>query len=188
MPTDLFTLIFENILRIDPSMITKYTALQDQILFLILIPHVILFLFIWGFMYAVAPGHKGLRYLVALITYLFAMIGGSPYSYYGSILIPIFSAWWMIILVVGFIFFIASRIVHPARAREIYELGRGITSKITQKGKKEKKLEKQIRSLDSQINAIQASYSGRPIPRLVEREIDELRRRRAEIEAELSEL
>jgi hypothetical protein len=177
-------LIFETILRIDPSLLIKYTAMQDQILYLILIPHIILFIFIFGFMRVIGGEHKGLQYLVGIGAYLFIIIGG----WYGDPLVGLFILWWQVLLVVAIVFFIGSKFIHPARIREIFNIGKSITGKVTEKPRLAKKLEKQIRSIDRQIEAINSRYRGTTMPRLAQREIDELVRRKAEVQAELEEL
>lgn len=122
---DILDLLFNQLLRINPSIISKYTTPQQQLLNLFLIPHIILFLFIYGFAWAIIPTHKGLRYLASIGAYLSIVLMGSPYSYYGMLL-PIFLIWWQIALFVGLFFFIWSRIVHPARTREIFNIGRDV--------------------------------------------------------------
>ena len=44
---DLFRLIFEQILKISPTLLYKYPTVQEQVFYLILLPHVILFLFLF---------------------------------------------------------------------------------------------------------------------------------------------
>ena len=184
MPTGIEQLIFETILRIDPSLLTKYTTMQDQILYLIFIPHIILFIFIFSFMTVLGGVHRGLRYLVGIGAYAFIIIGG----WYGDPLTGLFIIWWQVLLVLAIIFFIGSKFIHPTRVTEIFGIGKKITGKLTEKSKLSKKLEKQIRSINRQIEAVEAKYRGKPMPALVRREINELVRRKAELEAELGEL
>ncbi len=177
--TDLTILIFTNILKIDPLVLSKYPIPQDKIVYLLFIPHIILFLFIFGFMKGVAPGSRGLQYLVGLGAYVYTVYSGL----YGKTLVGLFLGFWELLLFLGIFFFLASRIVHPARVREIFEVGKAVGAKATAKGKLEKELWKQIESLNHQINQIQSDYPpGRPMPDLVRHEIAALRRKAAELE------
>jgi hypothetical protein len=187
---DILDLLFNKLLRINPSIISKYTTPQQQLLNLFLIPHIILFLFIYGFAWVLVPTHKGLRYLASIGAYLSIVLMGSPYSYYGMLL-PIFLIWWQIALVVGLFFFVWSRIINPSRSREIFNIGRDIGRKATEKSKKQAAVRHKIESINHQIQALQQRQNqimGQP-PHVrnsvIDGEIAELERRRAELESEL---
>jgi len=177
-------LIFQTILRIDPFTISRYTTIQDQILYLILIPHVILFIFIFGFVRVVSEGHKGLSYLVGFVTYAFIILSG----WYGSFLLNIFLTWWQIVLILGLLFFVGSKIVHPARVRELFNLGEKLTGMATQKVTRERELDKKIRVIDKQIQALETEAKRRRNAKLptkvIEAEIADLLREKARLEAE----
>ncbi len=182
-----FDLIFRTILQIDPSTISRYTSLQDQILYLLFIPHIIIFIFLFWFAFAVMPAHRGLRYLVSIGAYIFLILGG----WYGKFLVSIFIVWWQILLVVALIFFIGSRFIRPSAIKEIFEMGKGLGKKVTEKGKKGDQLEKEIRSLTRQIETLEIDYpdtAERPRPRSVQIEITELKRRKVEKQQELADL
>jgi len=187
---DILDLLFNKLLRINPVTISKYTTPQTQLLNLFLIPHIILFLFIYGLSWVLVPMHKGLRYLAAIAAYLTIVIQGSPYSYYG-ILVPFFLIWWQIALVVGLFFFIWGRFIHPSKTPELFNIGKAATAKITEKSKKNKEIQHKVNSIDNQIRALesqqaraQGAAGGQRNP-VIEAEIAELRRRRAELESEM---
>lgn len=187
--TDILGLLFNQFLRINPMTISKYTTPQDQLLNLFLIPHIILFLFIYGFAWVIIPQHRGLRYLASIGAYLSMVMMGSPYSYYGT-LVPFFLIWWQIALFVALFFFIGSRIIHPSKIPELYHLGKAATEKVTEKGKKNAAIEKKIESIDAQIQALERRRTmvvGNVVQDnpIIAAEIGELERRRAELEKEL---
>jgi len=191
---DILDLLFDKILRIDVSGVCNIrtiscATLQEQLLNLFLIPHIILFLFIYGLSWILVPMHKGLRYLVSIGAYLTIVIMGSPYSYY-STLITLFLLWWQLALVIGIFFFIWSRIIHPSKVPELFRIGKSAMEKVTEKSKRNTAIEKKIDSIEAQIRALEnrqhraIQESGRPNP-VIEAEIAELDRRRAELEKEL---
>jgi membrane-bound ClpP family serine protease len=110
---DIAQLLLEQILRIDPSHLFKYSAVQDQLLYLILIPNVILILFIVGFTGAIAGAHKGMRNLLAIVVYLFFILGG----WYGSFLIPLTITYFKAMLVFGILIFVLAKFFHPTMAK-----------------------------------------------------------------------
>lgn len=171
--------------------ISNYLTPQDQILNLFLIPHIILFLFIYGFAWVLVPTHRGLRYLASIGAYLsIVMMNVGNYSYYG-ILLPFFLMWWQIALFVGLFFFLWSRVIHPSKVPELFNIGRAAAAKATAKGKRNEAIEKQIESIEHQIRALQSQKTmtegnmTRDNPYVVA-EIAELSRRKAELEKELS--
>jgi len=155
MAIDIYTLLFEEVLQISSSTLSNYATIQDQLLYLVLIPHVILFLFIYGFSTGIVQRvlglqHHGFKYLVSISVYLFIVLGG----WYGS-LAPLFAGWFKILLVVGIFFFLLSAIWHPARGRST---GKAIESGFKYlggqtfgKSGKAKVLDKEIRKLNEQI-------------------------------------
>jgi hypothetical protein len=149
---DILNLIFNQLLRINPTVISRFYTPQEQLLNLFFIPHVILFLFIYGLSWILAPMHKGLRYLFAIGAYLTLVLTGSPYSIYGSI-IPLLLGWWYIALIVGMFFFIWSRFIHPSKVPELFNIGKSVATKATEKGKRKKLIDKEIKLIDSKIRA-----------------------------------
>ena len=149
---DLFNLIFQEILKISPSLITKYTTIQDQILYLILIPTVIIFLFIWTFGYwIVGTGHRGLRLLISAIAYIYIVWSG----WYGTWIIPIVMTWFPMVLFAFFIFFILTRIIHPLNIGGASKIMKAGFEKASSKGKKINELEKQIDLIDKKIRDLE---------------------------------
>ncbi|MFH1229576.1 MAG: hypothetical protein V1678_04090 [Candidatus Aenigmatarchaeota archaeon] len=156
---DILQILFNTFLRINPSTIYQYTTPQTQILNLFLIPHVILFLFIYGFSWVIIPTHKGLKYLISITAYLTIVLMGEPYSYY-SLILPFISIWWQISLFVGFFFFIWSRFIHPSKTPEIFNIGRAVAHKITDKEKNKKAIEQEIDSIKGQIAILNAEANN----------------------------
>lgn len=162
---DLFTLLFQDILQISPSLLYKYTTIQDQIFNLIFLPHVILFLFLYGFGMMLAPetGNVGLRRLVTITAYIFIVYQG----WYGTFLIPLMQTWFTIMLVFGLALFLISRIVHPFTARTIgktvgsavgkeagKQLGKG--KALAALNKELDNSEKELNRTKSRLNAVSA--------------------------------
>ncbi|MBU3904582.1 MAG: hypothetical protein KJ906_00325 [Nanoarchaeota archaeon] len=157
MAFNVFTLIFETLLKIDPSIIAKYTTVPDQLLYLILIPHVILLMFIYavskGTVLRIVGEHKGFSYLFQIITYIFIVWGG----WYGSILIPLLTGWFTIVLVLAFIVFFISVIWHPAAGK----VTSGLISKGFESVGKKANKGKEIDALEDQL-----TYTRKTLKRL----------------------
>lgn len=150
----LFELVFEQFLRISPQLIAKYTTVQDQLLYLILIPHVILFLFIWGFGMMIIREHLKLRYLVTLVAYIFMIAGG----WYGSFFVPLAIGWFYIMLIFGLFLFFISKIFHPIQAQKLgQEVAPALGSSIGKMFTKQKDLDKLYRErehYEKQLNSL----------------------------------
>jgi hypothetical protein len=186
---DILDLIFNQFLRVNPSTVSQFSTTQLQLLNLVLIPHIILFLFIYGFAWIIAPSHKGFRYLFSIAAYLTIILMGSPYSYYGMAL-PFILMWWQIALGVSFFFFIVGRIIHPSKYPELFNLGRSAAEKITEKSKKVEIYNKKIESVEAQIRALEVQQNrimnqGGARNPMLDGEISELYRRKAELEKEI---
>jgi hypothetical protein len=141
---DLFRLIFQEILKISPTLLYKYTTVQEQVFKLILLPHVILFIFLFGFGMFVIPENKGLRYLVMIVAYIFVVIQG----WYGTFLVPLLEVWFWLMLVFGLFLFFISRIIHPAAAKELGKAAGLVAQDIGKKMGKEKQIEKLAKELE----------------------------------------
>jgi hypothetical protein len=179
----IFDLIFRTILKIPNSVIAQYPQFTDQVLYLLLIPHIIVFLFVFWLIKGVIPEHRGLGYLVGVGAYIFFILSG----WYGNF-INIFILWWQILLGLALFFILASRFIRPSAVREMFSIASRATRKLTKKSKEQDKLEKEIKSIQRQIEALEQKYPPATRPRLIETEIGELYRRKAEKEAELDEL
>lgn len=134
---DLFRLIFVEILKINSSLLYNYPTLQEQILNLILLPHAVLFLFLFGLGWAIVPENKGLRYLIMVVAYLFVVIQG----WYGTFLIPLLQTWFWITLVIGLFLFFMSRIIHPFTAKNFGSSAGKLAHEIGKNAAKEKQIE-----------------------------------------------
>jgi uncharacterized membrane protein (DUF106 family) len=82
--------ILVQILKISSDLLSKYSTVQDRLLWLIFIPHILLFIFIWLFadnMAKLGGGtHTGIRTLVAIAAYITIIFTG----WYGMYIVPIF--------------------------------------------------------------------------------------------------
>lgn len=152
---DIYNLVFQVVLRIDPATLAKYTTVQDQLLYLILIPHAILLLFLMGFGRGIAAGHKGMGYVISIIVYLFFIWGG----WYGTFLVPLTTAFWYILLIIGLFLFFISRIIHPATAGAMIglaaKLGEKIGAKTTGAAAEKREMQKQLAIVKHQIVQLQ---------------------------------
>ena len=151
---DLFNLIFQQILKIDYSILYNYSTLEDQILYLILIPHVLLFLFLFAFSRGIVArfisGHRGLQYLTGLVAYIYIIYAG----WYGSFLVPLLLGWFTIALGLGLFLFLISIIWHPAAMRGGARLVTAASADISKragKGKEKKRLDEEIKLINKQI-------------------------------------
>jgi hypothetical protein len=144
---NLFNLIFNQILKISPTLLYKYTTLQDQVFHLILLPHVILFIFLFGFGWGVIPENKGLRYLVMIVTYIYVVMQG----WYGTFLVPLLEVWFWITLVFGIFIFFMFRLIHPSTAQR---LGGAAAKTALDVGKRMGK-DKQIERLAEELTSVQ---------------------------------
>jgi hypothetical protein len=156
---DILQLLFNDFLRINPVTISQFSTPQTQLLNLFLIPHIILFLFIYGFAWVITPTHKGFRYLVSIATYLFMVIMGEPYSHYSTFL-PFLLIWWQIALFVGVVFFVWGRIIHPSKVPELFAIGKATAARVTKKGKEREAIEEEINSIKKQIAVLQSEANN----------------------------
>ncbi|MEM5778633.1 MAG: hypothetical protein QXK49_03335 [Candidatus Aenigmatarchaeota archaeon] len=153
MATDLVDLLFREILKIDPLTLTKYTTLSDQALYLFLIPHVILFLFLYAFSFGIVTRivgqHKGFSYLVGIVSYIYIVYAG----WYGKLVVW-FLGWMYIALGMAIFLFLISIVFHPsattAGMKLMGEVGKQIAKK-TAKEHEKKAIEEEIESIKKQI-------------------------------------
>jgi uncharacterized membrane protein len=154
---NLFNLIFTQILKISPSLISHYTSLQDQVLYLIFIPSIIILFFVWTFGYwIVGNANKGFRLLISLASYIYIVYSG----WYGSFIIPIILAWFPIVLISFFAFFIMTRIFHPMNVQGASKVMTAAYEKATSRSKEISTMEKQIEEVDKKIRQLK-SMEGR---------------------------
>ena len=180
-------IILEQILQIDPTVIARYTTVQDQLLYLILIPHLIIIIFLYLLSSTVTPTSRvtqmknmGIMYLIAIVGYIFIIMSG----WYG-ILIPILNVYWVVLLGIGLITFIASKFYHPVRAGEMFGLGKMIGEKTLGKAKARKEYENRIKEINDEVRVLKRElartkeYSARSLIRV---QISELVREKAQLE------
>ena len=153
MAIDIIGFILETILKIDPYTIANYINVQDQLLYLVLIPHTILFLFLYSFINSIlspptqAPAHRGLRLLLGIVAYIFIIWAG-----WYAILVPIFITWFKLLIIIGVIFYLGSKFIHPSRMREIFALSYGKGKNLAEAKVYAKKIERKIDEIDREIN------------------------------------
>ncbi len=186
--TDLSNLIFNEILKISPILMSKYYTLQDQVLYLILIPSVIILLFVWTFGYwFMGGGHRGLRLLISAIAYIYIVYAG----WYGTFVIPLILAWFPIVLIAAFAFFLMTKIFHPMNIAGASKVMKSTFQKATAKSKKIDKLERQhdvvTRKIRQLENRLRNTNNDRAKAELIAR-ISDLNSKKVEIEDKLDQL
>jgi hypothetical protein len=148
--------VLVQILKISSDLLNKYTTVQDRLVWLIFIPHVLLFIFIWIFADNIAKMgggvHTGVRTLVGIAAYITIIFAG----WYGTMIVPIFISLWQMILAIALIMFVASRFLHPARAKEMMALGKMVGEKVTEKDKVRKRLEHELEATEKMMTEIQS--------------------------------
>ena len=186
-------IILEQILQIDPSTIARYASLQDQLLYLVLIPHVILVIFIYLIANTLAPtsrvtGQKnvGIISLLGIVTYIFLILSG----WYGT-LIPIFNTYYIVMIGVGVVLFISSMFVHPTRRGELFKFAHETGRKWAAKPGMKKEYERRVKEIDDEIRSLRrtlptsADYTSR---QLIIVQISELEREKAQLRRKISGL
>jgi hypothetical protein len=117
-----------------------------------LIPHFVVFLFLWSFGNWILSrpkeggvdyelAHTGLRNLLVIIAYIYIVWSG----WYGSWIVPIVNAWFVLILFTAFIWFIFTRTIPIAKIGRsiagLHSLGGEIGKKLRERELLEEKLE-----------------------------------------------
>jgi len=156
---DIFMLVFQQLLKIDPMSLAKYTNVGDQLLYLFLIPHLVVFMFLLSFGKWIIAEHKGLRSLLVIVAYIFIIWSG----WYGTFIVPIMSAWFALILGSAFLFFALTFIIPPARLQGLMGLagaaGTGIHEATFGKANKRKAIEGEIKKLMAERMALERRLS-----------------------------
>jgi len=163
MASDLISLVLNEILKISPTVMTKYTTVQDQVLYLIFIPSVILILFIYAFakqiVGRIVGEHKGFEYLISITSFIYIVYSGM----FGATLVPIFINWLNIAIVLSLIVFVISVVFHPARGpaltKAAAEAGRMIGEKVTAKEKERKAIEQEVDAIKKELQGLRSEES-----------------------------
>jgi hypothetical protein len=178
--------VLRDLLQVSADLIRDYASVQEQLLYLVLIPHAILLLFIYIFADGISrmaiPGpnpHKGFKVLFGIVAYISIIMAG----WYGQTLLPIFLLWWQIMLILGLGYFVLSALIHPSMAADVVRLGGAVGGKMGAKGKANKKYKKELRITEEQIARI-APYAGTNY--MYDAELARLRAKKAELEALLA--
>ncbi|MFQ6009519.1 MAG: hypothetical protein ACE5J7_00125 [Candidatus Aenigmatarchaeota archaeon] len=182
-------MIFEQILKISSTTLARYPELTDKLLYLILIPHVVLLLFLWSFGIWAARGHRGFQMLISIAGYLFFILSGI----YGSFLAPIISGFFILWLGIAFLTFIVVRIIPPIYGPGVRGFGKAVAQKAAEKTvaktAKKKALKKQLELVNKRIKETQRKWpTTEEARRARELKLQELRDLRVQIEHELEEL
>ncbi len=150
---DLARVVFEEFLKVSPDLISKYSTVQDQLLYLILIPHVLLLLFLLAFSKGIVKRftgeHAKFRFLLGITAYIYIIWSG----WYGTLFIPFFLSWFYIALGIAVFLFLISIVWHPAAGPAGGKLISGIFESI---GEKTIGREKEIDRLEQEISHIDA--------------------------------
>lgn len=158
MAANLIELIFLELLKIDPLTMSKYVNLEDQVIYLFLIPHVILFLFLYAFSFGIVTRvtgpHKGFSYLVGIVSYIYIIYAG----WYGRLII-FFLGWLYIALGLAAFLFLISIVWHPAATtagmKLVGEVGKQL-AKGTAKQHEKRALEEELDAVKKQIAELEA--------------------------------
>lgn len=161
---DLINLLFNEILKIDPSIMYNYTTLSDQILYLFFIPHVLLFLFIYAFSFGmvkrVVGDNKTFSYLLGLASYIYLVYAG----WYGR-LVTLFLGWLYIALGLALFLFFVSIIWHPsatsAGMKLVGEAGKELRKKAS-KGNQIEALEDELKFIKKRMKDLDGQRSSNP--------------------------
>lgn len=187
MPTDIMTIVLQEVLKISPTLISKYPLVQDKLLFLILIPHIILFLFIYAFSHAtvtrILGTHGSFSVVLSFVIYIYIIWAG----WYGTFLVPIFVSTFQILLVVGILFFVVSLFIHPARAGAVSklftEIGKSIGEKTIGKQKALKEVEEKIELVNRKIHETEELVRNTPYNFYLQMRLHELKSEKLELES-----
>ena|SRR3989344_1334357 len=190
MAVSIIDIVLRDILKISPTLISKYPTVQDQLLYLILIPHVLLIIFILafsrGFVGRFISGHHGLNYLVSIVLYIYLIYAG----WYGSILVSLFSQFLYLALAIGIIVFFINFIWHPARLPMTGKLLQEAGSLLSEKTIGKEKIRKEIGRIGKQINSLNAARAmlpaGDPSRHYYDIQIAQLEAKKAELNAQLT--
>jgi hypothetical protein len=162
MASDLISLVLNEILKISPSVMAKYTTVQDQVIYLIFIPSIILFLFIYAFSKGIVGriigDHRGFEYLVSIASFVYLVYSGI----FGATLVPIFLTWLNIAIVVALIFFVMSVVIHPAKGPALVKAGEAIgksIGKLNEKEKERKAIEQEIDAVKKELQGLRSEES-----------------------------
>ncbi|HIJ98239.1 TPA: hypothetical protein H1009_04075 [archaeon] len=135
------------ILGISSQLLSQYRTPQDQLLWLIFIPNLIVIFFIYWFSTSISGTHSGFRNLFAIATYLTIVLTG----WYGR-LVPIFLLWWWVVLGVELVLFIFSGFFKPGGAREIKTAGVGL-GMLGQKAMEMREYQNKVKDLEKTLKS-----------------------------------
>ncbi len=143
---DLSTLIFVEIFKISPELMAKYTTLGDQLIYLLFVPHVVLFMFLLSFGKWIFAEHAGIRKLAMIAAYIVLVYSGM----YGTMIVPIVNAWFMLTLIGAFILFVITRFLSPTKYPQLAALGVHLGKKL----REPKDMEEQLERINAVLTSI----------------------------------
>lgn len=138
------------ILNITPQLLGQYRTIQDQLLYLIFIPNLVLIFFIYLFATNVTYGHRGFRNLFGIAAYATIILSG----WYGKFLIPLFVTWWWLWLGLSMFVFLFSVIFKPGKAQEAGAIGSSIAGALLKKGLDKRDAAKLVKDIDGALRAM----------------------------------
>ncbi len=143
---DLSTLIFVEIFKISPELMAKYTTLGDQLIYLLLVPHIVLFMFLLAFGNWIFAEHAGIKKLAMIAAYIVLVYSGM----YGTMIVPVVNAWFMLTLIGAFILFIITRFFSPTKYSQLAALGLQLGKKL----REPKDMEEQLERINAVLTSI----------------------------------
>ncbi len=159
MAMDIELLIFTIVFKIPPSVVTQYSSVGDKLLYLIIIPHIILFMLL-VFISDIIPivnQSNFFKNLFRIVGYIYFVYSG----WYGTWFLKIALAWWIVTFVAfAAIFFLRWFFPYEkifSSSHWGFVLGRKLRDKLEDKGIKIKKridsLRKDLKKVNREIRA-----------------------------------
>jgi hypothetical protein len=179
--------VLMDLLRISTDLLRDYSSTQEQLVYLILIPHAVMFLFIFifadGLSRMAVPGpdaHRGFKVLFGIIAYITLIFTG----WYGTILLPIFIVWWKIVLISALVLFSLNAIMHSSMIAGLTRVAASAGGSLTKGAKERKVITKRLRVVEEQLTRIGPLAAGGGY--MYTAELSRLQAEKAKLEAELA--
>ena len=190
MATDLVNLLFTQILKINQMSLSKYSTLSDQTVYLFLIPHVVLFLFLYAFSVGIVTRitgpNKGFSYLVGIVSYIYIIYAG----WYGTF-VTWFLGWMYIAIGMALFLFFVSIIFHPSATTAGMKMAGEVGKQLAKSKAKEhekKAMREEVEALKKEIAALRQQEQGTVEPlakSYIQMNIANLEAQRRRIESKL---
>ncbi len=159
MSVDLYTLVFRVILRVSEcSAGAEWGCLTGDVthdfIYAFLLPHVVLFIFLFILAMPVRNMHSGLGVLFGVGAYIFIIYEG----WYGAILAPLLMWWFVLSIIIGLGYFFINKFLGSQETRG--KIGRSLGGKIKEGMKKEQALEYLQRDIEEYKRKLKNAKSG----------------------------